>query len=765
MFALASSVSLRSARLAAPLLALLLASPAALDAQTLPAATVDPGIAPMALTADDAGVYRHRGIAGALEASPAGVTLALDGRNHSGAADVRIDFVKLIGAPLRLAAPGDGSITTFDMVELRLGASAAVQPGIGAMDLVDELRTIRVGVEGSHRRLNLWLRPASPDGADTVAFDLPDGHVDVAPDGRTGTLFVPTLDGAQTRALALEVMALAADGKRGSGRLIATPRDAGGTRLQLVADGDASADLLLSILHSRHRAPDATVDRGDGRIAAVYSARADVGSTARDLQIVDFDGETGAVVGVTQVDLDADVRVGGAAVDAAGRLLVAGSHATAEGTDRMLLAAVESDRVAISPYVDGVPGALGGVLVNEDQTLTVTGTVYEHMDFGRTEQASFTLAVPRDDAGTVDQVYVAQLKPDLAHAVYATSVSAALPHGFVPRPYRGADGRLMIGVDWEMLPLAGTVSHTYAIPVTSSDMVSCPLLDDGWGYGALCWKRAILSPAWTYTPGSVPASTVPALQVRLPDMSDPNNPVGPSDAGRLNNLEANLHGTIYVDPNGQPTNPAGSWVRDANWAFGAEELALAHALFQLRWNSPIFANFFLPTGSGGSTMRAVMVRDTTFEAIHAARLPHNVCNEDSDNDGTSDFGPEPWPNPPEHQVATACATNHGHKFTLTQVRYDDWRPGSPSYVPDQVVSGTSTSWWPFGGGPYVGDPPEGEEARPAVGAGVEHIVEMARRLRDRAQRPTTIDLIEVEQNRVVSTDTSFGGVTVLDTDR
>lgn len=221
---------------------------------------------------------------------------------------------------------------------------------------------------------------------------------------------------------------------------------------------------------------------------------------------------------------------------------------------------------------------------------------------------------------------------------------------------------------------AASVNHTYQSNQSSANMANCPMINDGYGYGLLCWK-ALNNPTTNYTP-SAASSMIPVTVV---DNTTPN---------LLNQLEANQHGTIF-DNSGTPVDPGGSWTHENNVAINKEDLGLSIAMYNERWNSPVAANIIFPAGSSS---RPVMFRAVEYSAANTSNLPHNVCNQFAASSGY-----------PEYQAADACMTqaNFG-LFSLESLKFDRWQGGI--YHPDQSVSGNDNSWFPWFTN-FVGDPP------------------------------------------------------------
>lgn len=219
-----------------------------------------------------------------------------------------------------------------------------------------------------------------------------------------------------------------------------------------------------------------------------------------------------------------------------------------------------------------------------------------------------------------------------------------------------------------------STTHTYQTNQSSSAMLGCPFIADGYGYGLLCWK-ALNNPTLTYTP-STASGMIPTTVV---DNTTPT---------LMNELENNQHGIIFQDA-GVPVDPGGSWTHPDNIATSKEYLGLAIAMYHTRWNSPVAANIIFPAGNPA---QPVMFREVEYQAANSSHLPHNMCNNFAASSGY-----------PEYQAANACMTQSGFGlFTLKTLTFDRWQ--SNNYSPNQSVSGQDNSWFPWFTN-FVGDPP------------------------------------------------------------
>lgn len=220
-----------------------------------------------------------------------------------------------------------------------------------------------------------------------------------------------------------------------------------------------------------------------------------------------------------------------------------------------------------------------------------------------------------------------------------------------------------------------SISHTYQTNQSSSSMSSgCPMINDGYGYGLLCWK-ALNNPTLTYTPSNA-SSMIPTFVV---DNTTPN---------LMNQLENNQHGIIFKNGS-TPVDPNGTWTHPNNAASSKENLGLAIAMYHHRWSSPVAANIVYPAGNPS---KPVMFREVKYEAANTSNLPHNVCNNFAASSGY-----------PEYQAANACMTQPSFGlFTLKTLTFDRWQ-GS-TYLPNNTINGSDNTWFPWFTN-YVGDPP------------------------------------------------------------
>ncbi|WP_148300831.1 hypothetical protein [Shewanella marina] len=219
-----------------------------------------------------------------------------------------------------------------------------------------------------------------------------------------------------------------------------------------------------------------------------------------------------------------------------------------------------------------------------------------------------------------------------------------------------------------------TVYHSYQMNQSATNVATCPNIDDGYGYGLLCWK-ALNNPTLTYTP-SAAAANIPTSVV---DNTTPN---------LMNQLEDNLYGNIFTDA-GVAVDPNGVWTHPNNAASSKQHLALATAMYHYRWGSPVAANIIYPIGSAS---KPVMFREVKYAAANTSNLPHNVCNEFS---ASSSY--------PEYQAADACMVQADFGlFSVDSLVFDRWVSGT--YTPSATVSGSDLYWFPWYTN-YVGDPP------------------------------------------------------------
>ncbi len=672
-------------------------------------------------------VFEGSGIGGRVRVSTAGLEIASNAVD--GVANAVDLHLALTGAVIDPGGDGGSSGSALIIgpsgIETQLATwdrliAAEVYPGI---DLT---------VEASQRRVNL-IFSGPPEAFARVGVTLP-GAEAIRIDQVSGALVaaLPVVPGGtgrpagELRASIVELVALDDAGRRLEAAFELDGEGGVGIRLDEAAAG--TVEVVLTTLYSPHVEPADVADLAGGGRVAVGATRAGARSARRQGFIAELDAEGRRVVRMTTLDLGTDLTLEGVAVDrSGGRILVAGRRGSGL-EDTVFLAAIENrgEEFSISPaFGEVVSGVAHDVEISADGTVLLTGKAGPAFTTVGTEAARFTVALPAS-AVTPERLFVAAVEPDLERLVYATELAVPATARRL-RAWIDCHGELVVGLPWTPKELM-MATHTYSMSIPSSDMLGCPEVDTGWGYLAMCWKWLKKIATFTYHPENVPASNFPVLIVDNPD------PAGfDADYQRLNQLEANDHGNLFFDTvSGEWADPGGGWGAEDNWAYSREEIALAAAIYHERWTSPVFANFRLADGGNPPTPLAVMMRAETFSADSDGDLPHNACNEDTDGDGHSDWSDDPYPLPPEHQVAAACASAHGSQFELESVDYDAWLGGA--YTPDQTVSGDDPSWWPWVSA-YVGDPPEPGDEDQMTAA---HVLEMSRRLR--AQARTTVDL-------------------------
>lgn len=735
--------------LAFALALLLFAHPFAAHAEPCPPELVAVDLGNLELTFADNGdgSFTGSGLAGTLHADSQGLSMLLDGTGEAAnAIDLRLAFE---GAETALL-PAEGAQGTSIV---RLGDGAALPPVATATAL--ESRGLYPGVDltvrGTGRRIWLELDASGADAVSAIRLSAPGAGLGLA-DETTLTVSADVIgtgsDGiafGQRRGIELELVVLdvvAGKERKIDGRLTLQNGIVG---VQLAEPPSGTVRVLLTALLAPYSGADDTERLPSGSMVALSTVRAEAGSTRRQAVITELDGEGSRVLSTTLVDLGDDFDANGLAVDASGQVLLAGRRHLAAGPKGEesisipYVATVDPVRGALvpSPAFEGLEGEIHDVLVDPNGTVRVVGLAGNGFQATQGELADFTLALPYLEEATPDRLFVAELSPALDRI--SSSLELAVPVSEARlRIWIDCHGKLHIGLPWWVNQLT-SVDHTYSISETGSQFATCPRIQDAIGFVLLCWKALRIAPDWTYHPNNVSVSDVPSSLIYIKDPTDPNAP-GTSDHVRMNQLEANQHGNLFYDTTtSQWADPGGSWTHPNNFAYSKVELALAAALYHERWGSPIGANLRVPTDLDPPGVRAVMIREETFSADSTAELPHNICDEDSDNDGVSDFGSDPWPTVPENEVSTACANAHGSSFTLESIKYDTVRNGA-AYIPNQTLSGSDSSWWPWYTA-YIGDPPVLDDNEP--GMRNVHLREMSQRLSETARIPVTVQVIQV----------------------
>ncbi|MEM9597124.1 MAG: hypothetical protein AAGD06_22820 [Acidobacteriota bacterium] len=709
--------------------------------EVLPA--VDLGNHSLAFADDGSGGFVGGGIAGTVTVRPSGVSVSTEGAGGAVGFDVAFPDGRL--TPRAAPSSGGGSVVDLGAPDLPNHRRGTVQR-IGADGRVTQLAAVErivadgvypgvdLEVESSQRRLDLSFRASSPEALSAVRLAFPSAGA-VSTDGENRgrlRMEIPAKGKGGGGAFTLDLVAL--ETLDGEERRLEAAFDVGddGVAVHLL-ETPSSSDLrlLVTTLFGPYRGAAEVTRTADGGLVAVAS-RPSGGSLIAELD------DSGLRVESTTL-LGGDVEVKGVAATRDGRLLLAGS-VPGERDSGIYLATLDTRRgtlqtsTALSTLTSGTAQ---DVEVTEDGRVLVTGLPGDNFPVIGRDRAEFNLVTPVHHELETRRLFVAELTPDLDRLVYA--VDAVSPLRKV-RVWVDCWGVIHIGTPFSVLG-ACDAEHTYSMGTSSSTLASCSVIDDGWGHGAMCWKASRV-PTWGFHPSNVPASSFPNLIVQNP--TDPGS--GPADYKRLNQLEANQHGNLfYNNDDNQWDDPGGGWNHENNWAYSSEELAVAAALFHIRWDSPVFANFRLPDGSNPPAPRAVMLRAETFCADTEGELPHNACDEDADGDGVSDYGSDPWPSPPEYQVAQACIGAHGNEFELSTIDYDTWLGGA--YVPNQTVDvADELQWWPWFT-PYVGDPPggdgEGDDKMTAL-----HVQETASRLAAGARVRVQLQILTVTGGQI-----------------
>lgn len=722
-------------------------------------APVDLGNLALGFVETGPGVFEGGGIGGLVRVSPAGLAVAsneVDGLANGADLHLGVQGAELALRPRRGSSSGGAVVvgpagqeeeaSTFRELEAR-----GVVPGV---DMV---------VEATQRRVNL-LFSGSAQAFEGLEFLTP-GAQEVRIDPQSGALelALPIVEGReegdspQSRIGTIELVALDSTGQRIEAAFTLNATGAVGILLGASNPG-AIVEIVLTHLYAPFVGPADEVallsDAGipSGHRMAVGSTRAELGSARRRGFLVQVDALGLPVGSVTYLDFGSDLSLKGVAVTPSGGLVLAGQESDGE-REMPFLANLDADGRGFEPS-QALANALGvsahDVEVASDGTVWVTGMgggarARTSLEVPSGELGPFTLVFPVSEA-SARRLFVASVSPELERLVGATDLLVPFASRRI-RAWTDCHGELSFGLPWQPKE-SQSVSHTYRMTLPSSEMIDCPFIDDGWGYAAMCWKWHKTAGVYSYHPQNIPEEAFPVLLVENPE------PLAfESDYERLNQLEANDHGNLFFNTVSSTwSDPSGSWGHKQNWAYSREEIALAAAIYHDRWNSPAFANFRFTDG----TISAVMMRGETFSADSEAELPHNVCDEDTDGDGVSDWTRDPYPTPPEYQVARACESAHSGQFELETVDFDAWLGGG--YTPDQEVSGSEQHWWAWSS-PYVGDPPEPGDQDQMTPT---HLWEMSRRLGQRAR--TTVDLVltRVEGGQVQSSTVLCGQVAAQD---
>ncbi|MEM7351924.1 MAG: hypothetical protein AAF657_14085 [Acidobacteriota bacterium] len=716
---------------------------------------VDLGNLEMTFAETGPGEWTGAGLGGAVQVSASGVdvlTNPVDG--IAGAVDFSLGFTG--SAPQVLP----GSAPSGAIGQAGVDAFATASTAYGEVVVDGAFAGSEVIVSGTQRRLELALATTS-SAVGEISFTVP-GASSLAVEPANGSLHIalPAVSGkrdddAEGRVLELALVALTTIGEKVE-RLPASFTVDGGERVgvQLEAATGDDVQLIFTMLYSPYGKPAAVARTPSDTLLALTSVRTTADSLTRQALITELDARGERTLRQTFVDPGGDLEPRGLAVDREGRWLIAGQRDNGHGTS-LYLASFDTTRGLLveSPATQGLDGAAHAIDVTEAGEVAVVGLAGNGFAAVGREAADFSLVTPEIDGATLQQIFVAVVDRDLERLQYAVDLEAPVATAAL-QVWQGCDDDIVVGPGWK--PNAQMmVDHTYSISTSSADLSVGPKVDDGWGYTAMWWKR-LREPDWTYHIDNVDPLAVPVLIVQPPGTGSGNN--FPGDYERLEQLEANQHGNLFFNTETNTwDDPRGGWNGPDNWAYSSTEMAVAAAIYHERWDSPIFVNFRLADGSEPPASRAVMVRSETFSADSASGLPHNACDEDLDGDGHSDFSGDPWPSPPEHQVAAACVDAHGHEFELETVDYDAWLGGA--YVPDNTVSqSTSLTWWPWFS-PYVGDPPVAgaDDTMTPV-----HVREMSRRLMANARVTVPLRQARYEGSVLQSAETFIGRLCAQD---
>ncbi len=729
---------------------------------------VDLGLHDLIFAPSEDDTFRATGMGATVDVGSQGFEVMVNGYDDSvDAVDFGLHFVD---GDLQLEPTG---VEGTSVQRLELGSSVARQAmaqdmAWSSLEVSELYPGVRLTVSGSQRRLWLALDATSAQALAAVRLGFSGADLGVR-DARTLTLSSDTLSSDTLsseslpsdtpesasnprRTLELEMVALevTADGQRRLRASFGIERDQ--ISLQLDEPVQGPVRVLLTSLLAPYTEPSDVIRLDNGRWLTVSSGRAHAGSDQRMVVIHELDAEATRILNVTEIRSQDDLEIRGVAEDQNEDLVLVGRRAV--GDSSVPVAAVLDTRLGRLTELTAV-AELGDRV--HDVTLDANGKVFVVGRAGETfetaaealEQVSVALPVIEE---AVDRHFVAEL--DVEHDRVISAMDFSAPQSLPSlRAWIDCYGRLQIGIPWAPAS-ANSVTHTYDISVSSADLGACVAPLHTFGVLGICWKAAMNSPDWTLHLANVNPSDFPDTLVFLLDPTDPLA-TGVADFEILNQLEANQMGNLFYDTTThQWADPGGAWNHPYNWAYSKVELALAAAIYQTRWSSPIFANLRVPTDIDPPAVRAVMLREETFSADSSAELPHNLCNDDLDNNGVSDFGQTAWPTPFEHQVASACATAHGSSLTLDSIQYDTFRDGA-AYIPDQTLLGSNSSWWPWFS-PYVGDPPVLEDDEPGMSDA--HAREMSRRLARWVDLSIPVEVTVYEQGEERGVERHSGAV-------
>lgn len=681
------------------------------------------------------GTFEGTGVAGTLRLDDQGLTVLANGTGGlANAMDLRLRFPGANLRPLAVEGTAATHIERFTLGQNK-GKSLA---SFSAIESLDAYPGVDLQVTASQRRVWITLEAESAAALGAVRLAAPGAALGSSATDRL-TLSADTLPsstGAPSagprRTLEMELVALDADSDRRLPASLNVGKESASIRLHETPKGAVKV-LLTSLIAPYTEATDVE-SMDDGRVLTVIPSRAEPGSDRQVAVIHELDAGGKRLLSSTTVAGSNGLSISGLSEDRHGRLLMVGRQSGREVSSPV---AVSLDLKRGVLAESRALAQLGSVTVDDavignDGRLVLVGSSVTPVKGPSTDVGDLTLNLPVTDERRQTPRFVAtvDLERDTVVGLIPFAAAKSLKRLWV---WVDCWGQVHIGLPWTTAMM--TVDHTYSITIPSSDFLNCPRIDESHGFGALCWKARKSATDWTYHPFNVNAADVPSALVFLQDPTDPSS-TGTPDHTRLNQLENNQFGNLYFNTvDGQWADPGGGWGGPDNWAYSKVELAIAAAIYQERWTSPIFANLRVPTDIDPAGVRAVMLREETFRAASSSQLPHNICDDDIDGNGESDFAQTAYPAPPEYQVANACASAHSSSFSLQEIKYDTWRVGS-AYIPDQTLSGSSNAWWPFFS-PYVGDPPV-EDGQP--GMRDVHLKEMSRRLAGQAQVPTLVQV-------------------------
>ena len=696
---------------------------------------VDLGNQAMAFVETGSHTFFSGGLAGRIELDTGGALVVADSeKRQENAADLRIDVV---GAAWDWRPDADSRVLG-DVTYVAPSGTVSTMAGYERILAEDILPGVHATAQSSGRRFELILTSEDPGRLEAVRFRFPQ-TVSTVLDGAAVRTVNTTVDGlANSRRLDAELLALedtAAGLRPVPAELVADSGGLYGPRLLAAPSGPIQ--LRLTVLFGPYQNPSDVVRAADGSLTTVHTSRTEAGSPRGHAMVTELDAEGESVSRRLWIDTGSDLQAHAVALTTDGRVLIAGS----QGSQAYLAAYdLERGRLEVSEGL-GASGisSIRGLHVGDDGRIHMIGTAGAGFQSVQPQAASYTLTLPTSDFGQPQRVVVGELTPNLSGVIFAHAQDVELGpwrldvwvdcHGVLRAGVYGKDKR------------SGDVHHSYTFSVPSSQMSTCPLIGDGWGYILMCSKWKAGGGTGTYNPAAAPASAVPTLSVERPDAGSGMAP----DYEILNELEDNLHGPIF-----SPL-PGGEWTHWNNWAYSSTHLSLAFVYYNAWWNSQVAANVRVAAGTVPPTFHAIVLREATFCAESSDDMPHELCDYLSGGNG--------WPHL-ETDVAEACQTTGAGAFELEELQYDIAAQGN--YIPDQDLQQSNVATWfnPWDGTPFVGDPPTPDDEQTPT---PQHLMEIANRLESRARVTRNMIMVQVDGGIAKSVETIEASVASRDT--